>query len=133
MGNRAKQTKEFGGQWYVINAAKNWLDHDLTFNEVDDVMTIYKNINVIPGEEKEDRFERALMKYVDDKNERWRDRYEDDAAKVKASLVERFTKAGLDISGVEIHDLYVLSLDARDAKQAELIISEYITNKQNGN
>lgn len=65
MGNRAQQAKAFLGQWYIINAAKNWFDFDITFNQVDEVISWYNKEQLKPGEEREERFERALQRYVE--------------------------------------------------------------------
>jgi len=60
---KAEKQKAFLGDWYIINAAKNWLGVDLSFNMCDDVRALYRGSSKKVGLTNEQHFENVLIEY----------------------------------------------------------------------
>lgn len=63
MSRKSEAAKEFLGNWYIIDAAKNWFGFHVTFNMCDEIRAEYNALSYEGFDSKEDRFEQALKQY----------------------------------------------------------------------
>lgn len=128
MSARSDAAKAFLGKGWVVKAAKNWYNFEITFNEAEESVTYYYREKRERGENNEEVFARSLMAYLEDLREKryaWKQENKR-AIRNKISLEGR--SHGVKMTKPQVQNAYDIYLDADNEAEA---LTEYLLTLKN--